>query len=177
MPRHIKMTMQECVFMRKNHLSLSMTHISLYGLLRWLRQKHLSNQNANAWIKNHPVWITHPTHTAKLLTHIHTDSLMRRNQHTSHLRSAHWNRTSKLWKWWHLDKFRDSVKYHLNSKMLHSDCRTELKSKNISVLFCWNSLRRSYWTDLPNIWVFPWLDESHENMSWKLCHNAKTLKI
>lgn len=36
----------------------------------------------NAWIKNHPVWITHPTHTAKLLPHIHTDLPVRRNQPT-----------------------------------------------------------------------------------------------
>lgn len=104
------------------------------------------------------------THTAKLLTHVHTDLPMRWNQHTSHLRSARSNRTSKLWKWWHLDRFWDSVKYHLNSKMLHVDCRTELKSKNISILFWWNSLRRCLWTNPHNKLVFWWLDESHENM-------------
>lgn len=136
-----------CVYKREASVIDIDPHISRHGLLRWLLQKHLTNQNA--WIKNQPVWITHPLTLPNDSQHVHTNLPMRWHRHTSHLRSARWKRTSKLWKWWHLDRFRDSVKYHLDSKMLHSDCRTDLESKNGSSHF-YSAETLLRWTDLPN---------------------------
>lgn len=49
----------------------------------------------------------------------HTKIYIHYNSHTQH--SAQANLISKLWKWCNLSSWRSSAKFHLNSKMLHSD--------------------------------------------------------